>query len=404
MSRRSHLAEHWLLDPDITFLNHGSFGACPKVVLDEQSLWRARMEAEPVRFLHREVESHLDHAKDVLARFLGAQARDLVFVVNATTGVNTVLRSLNLQPGDELLVTDQEYNACRNALDFVAARRAARVVVAHVPFPIASEQQVVDSIVAAVTPRTRVLLVDHVTSQTGLVMPIADIVSAMRQRGVEVLVDGAHAIGMLPLDLDALGAGWYTGNCHKWLCTPKGSAVLHVRSDLQSTMRPLVISHGANSSRTDRSRFLIEADWIGTHDPSPWLCIPRALEFLGGLFPEGIDGLRHHNQALVLHGRGLLLEALEQSPPCPASMIGSLASIPIPSGSGPVPPLGLDPLHIALFERARIEVPVMAWPAAPARILRISAQAYNHPSEYERLATVLPRLLADERANRPCCD
>ncbi|MFO1054577.1 MAG: aminotransferase class V-fold PLP-dependent enzyme [Planctomycetota bacterium] len=391
---RSPLAAHWDLDPAVTFLNHGSFGACPRVVLEEQSRIRARMEREPVLFLHRELEPLLDAARAAVADLVRADADDIAFVVNATMGVNTVLRSLDLRAGDELLVTDQEYNASRNALDFVATRSGARVVVAKVPFPLQDPGEVLAAIEAKVTPRTRLLLIDFVTSQTGMILPIEDIVRAMAERGVDVLVDGAHAPGMVDLDLDALGAAWFTGNCHKWLCTPKGSAILHVRRDKQADIRPLVISHGANSGRKDRSRFRIEADWIGTLDPSPWLCIPTALRFLGGLFEGGFDGLRAHNRDLALYGRRLLCETLGIAPPCPESMIGSLASVPIPDGTVPgSPPLFLDPLHVALFETERIEVPVMNWPKPPRRLLRISAQAHNHRSEYERLVAVLPRLL-----------
>lgn len=392
---RSPLAEHWLLDPAITFLNHGSFGACPRVVLDEQSRWRERMEREPVLFLHREIEGLLDSARGALAQFVGAQPDDLAFVVNATTGVNTVLRSVPLVAGDEVLVTDQEYNACRNALDHIAARRGARVVVAHVPFPLRDEAEVIAPIVAAVTPRTRLLLVDLITSQTGLVMPIRRIVEAMHARGVAVLVDGAHAPGMVPLALDALGAEWFTGNCHKWLCTPKGSAFLHVRRDRQAEMRPLVISHGANSKRSDRSRFRIEADWIGTHDPTPWLCIPTALRFLAGLMPGGIEALRAHNRSLVLEGRRLVCEALGIQAPAPEAMIGSLASIPLPPGRAGEAPLFLDPLQVRLFDAERIELPIMGLGSPPRRLLRISAQAYNARGEYVRLAAVLPRLLRE---------
>ncbi len=391
---RSPLAAHWDLDPAVTFLNHGSFGACPRVVLEEQSRIRARMEREPVLFLHRELEPLLDAARSAVADLVRADADDIAFVVNATMGVNTVLRSLDLRAGDELLVTDQEYNASRNALDFVATRSGARVVVAQVPFPLRDPGEVLAAVAAKVTPRTRLLLIDLVTSQTGMILPIQDIVRAMAERGVDVLVDGAHAPGMVDLDLDALGAAWFTGNCHKWLCTPKGSAILHVRRDKQAGIRPLVISHGANSGRKDRSRFRIEADWIGTLDPSPWLCIPTALRFLGSLFEGGFDGLRAHNRDLVLYGRRLLCETLGIAPPCPESMIGSLASVPIPDGTvAGSPPLFLDPLHVALFETERIEVPVMNWPKPPHRLLRISAQAHNHRSEYERLVAVLPRLL-----------
>ncbi len=291
-------SSHWGLDPEVRFLNHGSFGACPTAVLQRQSELRARMEAGPVRFLHREIEPLLDEARAALAAFLGADADDLAFVTNATTGVNTVLRSLRFAPGDELLTTNHEYNASRNALEYAASQWGAKVVVAKLPWPVPSADAVVDAVMAQVTPRTRLLLVDHVSSQTALVMPVARLISLLRERGVETLVDGAHAPGMLPLSLRSLGAGYYTGNCHKWLCAPKGAAFLHVRRDLQPALKPLVVSHGHNATRTDRSRFRLEFDWTGTHDPTAALCVPESLRVVGGLMPGGWpEVIRPHDHA-----------------------------------------------------------------------------------------------------------
>lgn len=393
-SAPSPLARHWDLDPEVVFLNHGSFGACPRVVMERQQELRARMEAQPLKFLYRDLEGLLDEARAPLAALLGSDPDDLAFVPNATTGVNTVLRSLSFAPGDELLVTDHEYNACRNALDFVAERSGARVVVAEIPFPIERADTVVARIREQVTDRTKLLLIDHVTSPTGVVNPVETLVAAMSDRGIDTLVDGAHAPGMLPLDLQTLGAAYYTGNCHKWLCTPKGSALLYVRRDRQARIRPLTISHGANSDRRDRSRFRLEFDFCGTDDYTPFLCIPTALEFLAGLFPDGIAGLQRHNRALALAGRDLLCEALGTAPPVPDDMIGSLASVVLPWSDVPLKmPEGIDLDQVTMWEQHRVEVPIMRWPALGLRLLRISPQAYNRVEQYEFLADAVRSFL-----------
>lgn len=384
----SALAAHWALDPAVVFLNHGSFGACPRVVMQRQQELRQQLEREPVLFLGRQLESLLDPARHELAALVRCDAADLAFVPNATTGVNTVLRSLSFEPGDELLVTDHGYNACRNAVDFVAARSGARVVTANIPLPLRSPQQVHDAVMERVTARTRLLLIDHVTSPTGLVLPVEQIVRELNARGIDTLVDGAHAPGMLPLDLDGLGAAYYTGNCHKWLCSPKGSALLHVRRDRQAQVRPLAISHGANSPRTDRSRFRLEFDFTGTDDVTPYLCVPDAIRFLGSLLPGGLPALQRHNHELALRARALICAAVGSAPICPESMIGSLASVVLPTSTEP-DVNGLDPLQIALFERHHIEVPVMRWPQPRLRLLRVSPQAYNADVQYQHLAQAL---------------
>ncbi len=386
----------WPLDPRVTFLNHGSFGSCPREVLAFQRTIRDRLERQPIQFFVRDLEGLLDAARAALAGFVGAKPDDLAFVPNATSGVNTVLRSLRFKTGDELLVTNQEYNACRNALNFVAARNRARIVVAEVPFPLASADEVVESVLGRVTAKTRLALLDHVTSQTALVLPIQRLVHELAARGVETLVDGAHAPGMVPLNLDSLGAAYYTGNCHKWLCAPKGAAFLHVRRDLQAAIRPLTISHGANSPRTDRSRFQIEFGWTGTDDPSPFLAVPKAIEFMGGRLPGGWPAVMRHNRQLALKARQVLCRALDLPAPCPDEMIGALAAFPLPDSTNTTPPkspLYLDPLQDQLLGRHGIEVPVIPWPAAPKRLLRISAQLYNHLPQYERLAAALKATL-----------
>jgi len=393
-------ARYWTLAPGLTFLNHGSFGACPRPVLELQSELRAELESSPVAFMARSVLTRLDPVRTALGAFLRADPDDLALVPNATSGVNTVLRSLRLEPGDELLTTDHAYRACRNALDWIAERGGARVVVAPIPFPLAEPAQIESSVLAAVTPRTRIALLDHVTSATGLVLPLQRLVPALAERGVEVLVDGAHAPGMLDLNLDALGAAYYTGNCHKWLCAPKGAAFLHVRRDLQPTVVPLSISHGASFSPGSRSRFRHLFDWTGTDDPTPFLCVPRAIEFLGGLLPGGWDAVRAHNHELAVNGRRLLLERLRAEAPCPESMLGSLATVPLPPQTvepGAEPLTDSLPLHRALVARG-IEVPVFPFPRPPARWVRLSAQVYNDLADVERLADALDELLQAERA------
>jgi isopenicillin-N epimerase len=394
----SQWAALWPLDPAVAFLNHGSYGACPAEILRLQSALRAEMEAEPVRFLGRELEGRLDAARAALGAFVGADADDLAFVANATGGVNAVLRSLRLEAGDELLTTDHAYAACRNTLDYVAERTGARVVVATVPFPVADPEAVVDVVLAGVTPRTRLALVDHVTSPTGLVLPLARIVAALNARGVDTLVDGAHAPGMIPLDLGRLGAAYYSANCHKWLCTPKGSAFLWVRRDRQAAIHPLTISHGAKGERAGRTRFRLEFDWTGTQDPTAWLTVPRAIEYLGGLVEGGWPALMARNRGLALDARRRLCAAVGTPPACPDEMIGSLASVLLPDN--PSTPTGWrvpEPLQARLFEGHGIEVPVMRWPGPPRRLVRVSCQLYNRVEQYAALADALRKELAAER-------
>jgi isopenicillin-N epimerase len=380
----SELARHFLLDPEIVFLNHGSFGACPRSVLEKQTEWRARMERQPLVFF-REVEKLLDEARSVLGAFVGADPDDLAFVKNASTGVSTVVRSLDLRPGDELLTTSHAYNACHNALR-AQERRGVKVVVADVPFPIRSPSEATGAVVARMGPRTRLAMIDHVTSPTGLVFPIAEIVRALEERGVDTLVDGAHTPGMLPLDLRALSAAYYTGNCHKWMCTPKGSAFLWVRKDRQEGLLPLTISHGYNAPRTDRSRFRLLFDLQGTEDVTGLLCIAESIRFFESIVSGGFPGTMRRNRALALEARRLLCSALGIPEPAPESMIGSLATVPLPDGPA-------EPLQRALWEKHRIEVPLWNFPAYPRRILRVAAQVYNSLDDYRALVEALRSLL-----------
>jgi isopenicillin-N epimerase len=391
----------WRLDPNVVFLNHGSFGACPIPVLEAQARWRERLETEPVAFLGRELEGRLDEARSTLGTFIGADPAGIAFVRNATTGVGAVLGSLRFEPGDELLTTDHEYNAILNAVRRAAERDGARMVVARIPFPIRDPSEAVEPVLAAVTPRTRLAIVSHVTSATALVMPIEAIVESLVRRGIEVLVDGAHAPGQVPLDVGALGATYYAGNAHKWLCAPKGAGFLWVQPDRRDIIRPLVTSHGANDPRAGRSRYHREFDWAGTDDPTPYLTIPDAIRFMDTLDPDGWPGLMAANHRLAIDARDLLAGVFGWASPTPDTMLGSMASVPVRWLTGS-PDLAADELSSALRHDDRIEVPISCWPVPAARpggyadppalhLVRISVQRYNEIDDYRRLADALGR-------------
>ncbi len=403
----SEHARHWGLDPAITFLNHGSFGACPRAVLDVQEAWRDQIEAEPVRFLGRELNGRLASVREALGGFVGADPDDLALIANATGGVNAVLRSMRFQPGDEILTTDHEYNAVLNVLRFVAERDGAGVRVVTLPFPAVSQDDVLERVLAGATVRTRLAVISHVTSPTALILPIERIVPELAERGIDTLVDGAHAVGMVPLDLDALRAAYYTGNLHKWACGPKGAAFLHVRRDRQAGVRPGTISHGLNAPSIDRSRFRLEFDWQGTLDPTAWLAVPAALDFVGGLVQGGWHAVMARNHDLAVYARDALAGVLGGAQlGSPTPMIGAMAALPMPIDgplggvAGGSSPLDSDPLQLVLYERFGIEVPIGAWPVPaalpetpPIRFIRASAAIHNDAADVDRLVAAFGELL-----------
>lgn len=380
----------WRLDPGWTFLNHGSYGATPRAVLARQQELRDLLEAQPVAFMARHLEPLLDAARSALATLVDAPADDLALLPNATTGVATVVASLHLSPGDELLTTSHVYNACRNILQAAAERAGATLVIAPVPFPLTSPQQVEAAVLAAVTERTRFVLLDHITSATGLRFPVETLVPRLRALGIPVMVDGAHAPLSTPLSIASLGADFYTGNCHKWLCAPKGAAFLHVRPELQAQVRPRIISHGANSPRTDRSRFRLEFDWTGTSDPTAMLSIPAAISFMASLHPDGHAGLMVRNRSLLLAGRDLLCDRLGSEPCAPDEMLTSMATFEVPRAIAAR--FTAEQFYDLLTFTHRIEVPVMRLGPHEPMLFRISAQAYNRIEDYERLADCLTAL------------
>ncbi len=387
---RSADAHHFLIDPTLVFLNHGSFGACPRSVLDAQTAIRAELEADPLGFFDALPEK-IDAARIEAAALVGADPAGFAFVRNASMGVSAVLQSFPLRPGDAVLTTDHAYAACKNALTHWAGRAGAEVVVARVPFPLAHEDEVVSAIEAALTPRVRLAMIDHVTSPTGIVLPIERIVRSLEGRGVAVLVDGAHAPGMVPLAIDRMAPSFYTGNFHKWICAPKGAAMLWVREDRRAMMHPTTISHGY-TARTSRGAFHDEFDWTGTDDPSPWLLVGRAARTISEM-AGSMEALMQSNRALALEARRILTTKLGITAPAPESMIGSLVAVPLAPRSDDGGER--DPLYEALTAQ-RFRVPVMPWPGLRDRILRVSAQRYNDASQYEALADAVIALRASE--------
>jgi isopenicillin-N epimerase len=387
---RSEYSGHWSLDESCVFLNHGSFGATPTVIQEEQRRWQTIMENEPVRFFEKIAPSALETAREAIADFVNCDADDLALIENATTGVNTILRSLEFSPGDEILVPDHAYQACRNTIDYVAKRWKAVVVICKIPFPIENQQQAIDAIMSKVSEKTVLAMIDTVTSPTGLLMPFETLVRELESRGINVLLDGAHGIGMINLDLDKLGASYTTSNCHKWLCSPKSSAFLHVRKDLQHKIHPLTISHGMTFPLGDTTRFRHEFDWTGTRDLSAHCSLPLVIDEMAKLVEGGWPSIIAKNHELAIKGRNILCERLGIKAPSPDEMISCIATLQLPETStGGTPMHEPDPLHELLLEKYGIQVPVWSWDSPKGRYIRISAQLYNDVGEYHYLADAI---------------
>lgn len=385
--------EFWALDPAVSHLNHGSFGAAPIPVLETGRRLRGQMESNPTRFMLETYQPLLDESRRRLAEYIGADPEGLVFVNNATAGVNAVLRSLEAEwrPGDEIVITDHTYNACRNAALVSAARAGATLKTARFPYPIAEPGQITEGVMAAVTDRTRLVMLDAVTFSSAIVTPLAEIVSRLEPE-TATLVDAAHAPGMVDCNVTEIGASYITANCHKWMCAAKGAGFLYVRPDRRDRIYAAVISHGYNGAwPSGGGRLHQQFDWTGTDDPAAWLTVPVAIDAMASLQPDGWAGVRRANRELCLQGRDLLIDALDIPPPAPDGMLGSIASFPLPgrAGSDDGATEVFDPLMARLRAEWNIEVPVFAHLDPPQRLLRISAQQYNHRAEYERLAEAL---------------
>jgi len=386
------LRHEFLLTGDVVFLNHGSFGACPRPVFAEYQRLQRELESEPVDFLaeDRTFPRRMAAAREQLARFLGARRDDLVFVPNATTGLNVIARSLRLEPGDEVLGTDLEYGAMDRMWTFLCEKRGARYVRAEVELPVTTPAAVADAVWARRTDRTRVLFLSHLTSTTALILPVADLVGRARDAGITTVIDGAHAPGQLDLDLAALGADFYVGNGHKWLLAPKGAAFLHARAEVQADLEPLVVSWGWRSDRPGPSRFVDEQEWTGTRDPAAALSVPAALDFRRDRdWPA--QQARCRELVVLARERITALTGLEPICPDDPAWFRQMHTLPLP-------PCDRDRLQRAVRGRG-VEVPIVAHRGCT--YVRVACNAYNTEADIDALIPALRAALDEVHERTP---
>lgn len=380
---RDSLKAEFLLDPDIVFLNHGSFGACPRPVFDEYQRWQMELERQPVEFLGRRITALLAEARAKLAEYVGAAADEVVHFPNPTTAINMVARSLNLRPGDEVLTTDHEYGAMDRTWRFVCSKTGARYLQRSIPLPVTSPEEFVETFWAGVTGRTRVIFISHITSPTALIFPVREICRRAREAGLLSIVDGAHAPGQTPLNLAELGADLYTGACHKWLCAPKGSAFLYARREVQAWLEPLVVSWGWESDAPSGSRFIDHHEWQGTRDLAAFLATPAAIRFQS---ERDWGAVRAACHALASETRRRIDDLTGLAPICPDSLhwFGQMAAVRLPR-------VDVNLLKERLYRDYRVEVPVFTSNDHP--LLRMSFQGYNSRPDADALVEALKNLL-----------
>ena len=380
------LKDQFLLDPQIIFLNHGSFGACPRPVFDTYQAWQRKLEQQPVQFLGVELDEFLYQSRQELSKYLHASPADLVYIPNATHGVNIIARSLHLAPGDEVLTTDHEYGACNFIWDFNCQQHGAIFRQHSIQLPVTSFDEIVDHFWQAVTPRTRVIFISHITSPTSLTMPVQAICQRARSAGIITIIDGAHAPGQIPLDLPSLQADFYTGNCHKWMMSPKGAGFLYARPEVQSLVEPLIVSWGYQSRVTSprESKFIDFLQWIGTKDPSAALSVPAAIEFMNANHWEDVQ-VRCHRLLRSTMERVGELTSLAPLYPLDSDLYYQMGTIPIPHVRD------LNELKLRLYNEFKIEIPCIDW--NDCHFLRLSVQGYNSEHDLEQFINALRKLL-----------
>lgn len=377
------MREQFLLRPDVVYLNHGAFGACPRPVFEAYQRWQVELEREPVEFLGRRFADLVGDARVRLAEYIGADPDDVVYLTNATTGLNVVARSLALAPGDEVVTTDHEYGAIARTWQFACERQGARCVVTRIPVPVRTAEEIVEAVWTHVTPRTRVLHVSHITSPTAMIFPVRELCHRARAAGVLTVVDGAHAPGQIPVDVREIGADFYAGNCHKWMCAPKGAGFLHARREAQPLLAPLVVSWGWRPETPGPSRFIDEQQRQGTRDIAAWLAVPAAIDFMRA---HGWAERQRACHALASTARHDVTGSTGLVALCPDApeWYAQMVSLPVPFADA-------DAAQRRLREEFRVEVPVLRWNGQA--LLRVSVQVYNTPDDIARLVAAL-RVLA----------
>lgn len=383
MDSTNSFRDLFLLDPDVVFLNHGSFGATPRPVFEVYQAWQRQIERQPVKFIGRELTGYLQTARHALGTYLHVQGDDLVYIPNATFGVNIVARALSLTADDEVLTTDHEYGACDRVWRFVSQKKGFRYVRQPIPLPATSPEEIVEQLWQGVTPRTKIIYLSHITSATALRLPVEAICHRAREAGILTLVDGAHAPGQIPLDLTNMGADFYTGNCHKWLSAPKGSAFLYARREVQPLLEPLVVSWGWESERPSGSNFLDHLEYLGTDDLSSYLSVPAAIQFQADHNWSQVQQQCHELAKSTL-AQLCQLTGLNPLYPADNRFFQQLVIAPLP-------PTDLDVLKRRLYDEYRVEVPLISWNGH--QFIRVSVQAYNTPADIEVLLTALDALL-----------
>lgn len=389
----------WPLQAGVTYLNHGSYGSCPAFVLEKQSEMRARLERDPTRFFKVDLEPLSDRAREAIAAFINAPMDDLALMPNGTVAMAIALNAVPLEPGDEVLITDHEYNATLNELTRIGHRTGATVTKAAIRLPVVNPESVVDAIASTITARTRLIVVSHIASASAIIFPAQALADLARDRGIPILLDGAHTPGQIPIDIEALQPTFYAASCHKWLNAPKGTGFLYVAPDWQARVRTLAQSCRVHVLRDERPRFLCDTDYVGTNDYTGNLVIPEAIEHMAAQRPGGWPTIMKENHDKIVAAVNLITGRTLASPIAPPDMIGSMASLALPADPAPErPSVYDDALQDALNDRHCIQVPVWEMPSANARLMRVSAQLYNEMAEYQALVEALNTELAAEQA------